>query len=168
MEKDTPNHLQAAGITFKTAKTEQDFKDAKQLFKEYAASLDFDLGFQDFKKELDTISKHYNTPKGALLLCLDKQQQAIGCAGVRELSAGRAELKRLYVQPAFRSLKIGKELLSLAITTAKQLGYRYILLDTVPGQEKAQALYNHLGFYKIEPYRHNPIKGTIYMEKKLS
>jgi DNA-binding MarR family transcriptional regulator/GNAT superfamily N-acetyltransferase len=166
-KNDVPGDLPSEGIHFKIATTDEDFEEAKDLFKEYAASLDFDLGFQDFKKEVRTINRQYHPPKGALLLCLDKKKQAIGCAGVRELSERTAELKRLYVKPAFRNYKIGKRLLSIAIDTARKLNYRFIRLDTVPGQEKAQELYRHLGFCEIGSYRPNPIEGTIYMEKEL-
>jgi len=153
-------------IHFKIASTSADFEQGKILFQEYADSLDFDLGFQDFKKELDTIAQQYQKPKGALLLCL-YESAFIGCVAVRELSENTAELKRLYVRPAFRSLQIGKQLLERAIDTARDLHYEFIRLDTVPSQTKAQALYQHLGFYPIAPYRHNPVPGTIYMERKL-
>lgn len=154
-------------IHFKIAETAQDFEEGKKLFEEYAASLDFDLGFQGFKNELAAISRQYQPPEGALLICIYNDKEAVSCAGIRKLSETTAELKRLYVKPAFRRLKIGKELLALAIDTAKKLHYHYIRLDTVPGQEKAQELYHYLGFYTIDAYRHNPIAGTIYMEKKL-
>ncbi|HEY9008971.1 GNAT family N-acetyltransferase [Ohtaekwangia sp.] len=153
-------------LQFKAAATAADFEQGRRLFEEYAGSLDFDLGFQDFKKELDTISHQYQKPKGTLLLCFHNET-AIGCVGIRALSENTAELKRLYVRPAYRNLKIGKQLLERAIDTAKELRYAYIRLDTVPSQAKAQELYRLLGFYNIAPYRHNPIAGTIYMERKL-
>jgi ribosomal protein S18 acetylase RimI-like enzyme len=156
-----------ANINIKKADTAKGFEQGKILFEEYASSLDFDLGYQDFKKELRTITQQYKEPEGALLLCFIDNESAVGCAGVRKFSEGIAELKRLYVKPDYRSLKIGKRLLELAIDTAKQLNYKFIRLDTVPGQIKAQELYHYLGFYEIEPYRYSPIEGTIYFEKIL-
>ena len=153
-------------INIKIAGTAADFEYGKALFEEYAGSLNFDLGYQDFKKELDTIAQQYKEPEGALLLCFIDEDTA-GCAGVRQFSDGIAELKRLYVKPGYRSLKIGKRLLESAIDTAKWLNYKFIRLDTVPGQTKAQELYRHLGFYEIETYRFSPIEGTIYFEKRL-
>ena len=154
-------------IDIKKANTAWEFEQGKILFKEYADSLDFDLGYQDFKKELNTIAQQYKDPDGALLLCFLDDENAIGCAGVRKFSEGIAELKRLYVKPGYRSLKIGKRLLESAIDTAKELNYTFIRLDTVPGQTKAQELYHYLGFYEIEAYRYSPISGTIYFEKRL-
>lgn len=156
-----------ATVNIKIAGTDDDFEQGKILFEEYAGSLDFDLGYQDFKKELNTIAEQYKEPEGALLLCFIDDKNAAGCAGVRKFSEGVAELKRLYVKPGYRSLKIGKRLLESAIDTAKQLNYKFIRLDTVPGQTKAQELYHYLGFYEIEPYRYSPIEGTIYFEKRL-
>jgi len=155
------------GFYIGTAATAKDFEQGKQLFEEYAASLHFDLGYQDFKQELNSLSQQYTAPEGALLLSFTEHEHAVGCAGVRKFAAGIAELKRLYVQPAYRSLKIGKKLLEAAISTARQLGYTHLRLDTVPGQTKAQELYHHLGFYEIAPYRYSPIAGTIYFEKSL-
>lgn len=154
-------------INIKKADTADEFEQGRILFEEYAATLDFDLEYQDFEKELRTIARQYQGPDGALLLCFIDDESAIGCAGVRKFSEGIAELKRLYVKPDYRSLKIGKRLLEAAIDTAKRLNYNFIRLDTVPGQTKAQELYHYLGFYEIKPYRYSPLEKTIYFEKKL-
>ena len=155
-------------INIVKADTSKTFEQGKILFEEYAGTLGFDLGYQNFKKELDTIDKQYNEPEGSLLLCLIDGEIAVGCAGVRKFSEGIAELKRLYVRPGYRNLKIGKRLLESAVAVAKELNYEFIRLDTVPGQTKAQELYQYLGFYEIEPYRYSPIEGTIFFEKKLA
>lgn len=156
-----------ANITIKKIDTAKGFKQGKTLFEAYANSLDFDLRYQDFEKELSTIAQQYKAPSGALFLCFIDHETAVGCAGVRKFAEGIAELKRLYVKPDYRGFKIGKMLLDLAINTARQLDYKFIRLDTVPGQTKAQELYHRFGFYEITPYRYSPIAGTIYFEKKL-
>ena len=124
------------GVLFKTATTNKEFEEGKSLFQQYASSLDLDLGFQDFSNELKLIDKQYNKPKGALLLAY-KNNIAIGCAGIRELDNNTAELKRMYVQPAYRKYKIGSRLLALAIEIGKQINYKTIRLDTLPNMTKA-------------------------------
>ena len=40
-------------------------------------------------------------------------------------------------------------------------------LDTLPMMGAAQELYTTLGFVDIDPYRHNPIAGSRFMELAL-
>jgi hypothetical protein len=76
------------------------------LFREYAASLDLDLGFQGFSEELAGLPGDYQPPRGALLLALD-DDVAVGCVGLRPLEWPRiAELKRLYVRPQGRGMAL--------------------------------------------------------------
>ena len=139
---------------------------AKNLFKEYAESLDFDLCFQNFNAELENFPDQYSTPTGNLLLALDINE-VIGCVGIRYFEKCICEMKRLYVKPKGRGKKAGKELAVSAINSAKALGYEYMRLDTISSMENANKLYRSLGFIEIEPYRKNPIDGAIYMELDL-
>jgi putative acetyltransferase len=153
-------------VTYKIADTADDFEIGKQLFEEYAHSLNVDLSFQNFSAELDTIDKQYHGPAGGLLLAFCGEEPA-GCAGVRRLEEGVAELKRMYVRDEYRGQKIGVRLLQGAIDLAKGLGYRKLRLDTLKDMTKAQELYRSFGFYEITSYRWNPLEGAIYMEKEL-
>ena len=153
-------------ITYKTAAINQEFFDAEQLFREYASSLEIDLAFQDFAKELTIIAVQYNKPAGALILAYSGNE-AVGCAAVRKLDDETAELKRMYVKPQFRRLKIAQKLLQLSLDIARDLHYKKIRLDTIPSMTSAQKLYLSNGFYIIEPYRFNPVEGAIYMERRL-
>jgi ribosomal protein S18 acetylase RimI-like enzyme len=140
---------------------------AKLLFKEYAASLGIDLSFQHFEEELANLPAGYMPPEGYLLLAT-VGEQAAGCVAVRKLEDDICEMKRLYVKPQFRSMKIGKALAEAAIEEAKRLEYKLMRLDTLPAMAEAQKSYLSLGFKKIAPYRFNPVEGTVYMELKLS
>ena len=164
---DNRHEIISEDILFKIANTNKEFNDGKNLFQQYANSLNLDLDFQGFSTELETIGKQYYKPKGALILAY-KNNIAIGCAGIRELDKNTAELKRMFVQTDYRKYKIGRKLLELAIDIAKELNYKTIRLDTLPTMIQAQNLYRSFGFYEIPSYRFNPIKGTVYMEKNLA
>jgi len=151
-------------ISLKIAHSGKEFEDGKDLFQQYAYSLNIDLSFQDFIDELKTIDKQYNIPRGALILAYH-EKIAIGCAGIREIDNETAELKRMFVRTEYRKFKIGKKLLELSIDKAKKLNYKKIRLDTLPNMIQAQNLYRSFGFYEIPSYRFNPVAGTIYMEK---
>ena len=148
------------------AKTNELISETKELFQEYASTLGFDLDFQDFKKEMEGFPDHYSTPDGCLYLaCYGKQR--IGCVGLRYFEKGICEIKRLYIRPEFRGMKAGRMLAEAAIKAARDIGYEYIRLDTLQSMESANSMYKSLGFYDIEPYRHNPIDGAMYMELDL-
>lgn len=153
-------------ITYKIATTYPDFEHAKNLFREYAASIGIDLSFQNFDVELQNIDQQYNHPTGALLLVFDNASP-VGCAGVRKLDDETAELKRMYVQDDYRGYGIGVKLLEMSLQKARELGYKKIRLDTLQTMKKAQELYRSFGFYEIPSYRFNPLEGAVYMEKIL-
>ncbi|HEX5481441.1 MAG TPA: GNAT family N-acetyltransferase [Terriglobia bacterium] len=75
--------------------------EARKLFEEYAASLDFSLCFQGFTEELAGLPGGYAPPAGRLFLAwLDGR--AVGCVAFRKFNSDTAELKRLYVRPEGR------------------------------------------------------------------
>jgi putative acetyltransferase len=149
------------------ARTAAQIEEARTLFLEYAKSLDFDLCFQGFERELAWLPGDYAPPEGRLLLA-GVEGQAEGCVALRAQATGICELKRLYVRPQFRGKRLGRALVEAAITEARTIGYRGMRLDTIgSSMRNAVALYRLLGFKEIAPYRSNPIPGACYMELEL-
>jgi ribosomal protein S18 acetylase RimI-like enzyme len=136
------------------------------LLEEYATSLGIDLCFQGFEEELAGLPGDYAQPEGRLLLARQNGQTA-GCVGLRKLQPDVCEMKRLYVRPAFRTHGIGKGLVDRVIQEARQAGYRYMRLDTLPSMAAARALYRRLGFREIAPYCVNPVEGAVFLELHL-
>ncbi len=149
---------------FNIVESPQDFEIARELFKEYADSLGFDLGFQNFEKELQDIHVQYHKPEGGLILVLDGEGKAAGCVGVRRWDDETSELKRMYIRDAYRGKGLGKTLLQNALTISKALAYKKMRLDTLGSMKSAIALYNAAGFYEIEPYNYNPNEDVKYYE----
>jgi len=141
-------------------------EEVKQLFLEYANSLKVDLAFQNFEEELISLPGKSGSPNGDLILA-SVDGKASGCIALRYISEYVCEMKRLYVRDDYRGLGIGKRLVTMIIEEAVRLKYNYIRLDTMPTLKRAQSLYTSLGFYDIEPYTFNPIKGARFMELKL-
>lgn len=148
------------------AESDDNLEWVRELFGKYADTLDFGLDFQDFEEELANLPGDYVPPTGCLLLAIYKGQ-SVGCVGLRKLSEGVCEMKRLYVREQFRGLGIGRALAEAVIDEARKIGYNYMRLDTVPSMEVARKLYVSLGFKQTSPYRYNPIEGAVFMELRL-
>lgn len=152
------------------AQSAEQLEASRTLFREYAAQLGVDLGFQGFEDELAALPGDYGAPRGALLLASVDGELA-GCCALRPIDdvdyANAAEMKRLFVRKAFRRFGLGRQLAESVLAAALQLGYDSVLLDTLDDMESARALYEDLGFEEIPPYYHNPLPGAHYLRVDL-
>src|SRR5260370_24986393 len=140
----------------------------RELFLEYARSLDFSLCFQSFDRELQELPGPYRFPDGRLILCLFDDEPA-GCIALKKLEPAICEMKRLYVRPKYRGHQLGLKLATHLIDEARQAGYRRMRLDTIPEtMPYAVNLYHSLGFKDIPPYYNNPLPQALYLELELS
>ncbi|MFM6924422.1 MAG: GNAT family N-acetyltransferase [Ferruginibacter sp.] len=147
------------------ADSEEDYSIAAMLFKEYAAWLNIDLGFQHFDEELKEIRTMYGKPGGGIILCKEGKE-IIGCVGIRKIDNDTAELKRMFIKAVFQNKGIGKSLLQHAIEFAREHHYRVIRLDTLNYMIPAIKLYKNAGFYEIPAYYNNPNETAVYFEMK--
>ena len=134
----------------------------RQFFRNYAGWLGVDLSFQKFDEEMASLPGAYSAPNGRLFY-VEHAGQPAGCVGIRPFSEGVCEMKRLYVEPAQRGFGIGRELALAGIKAAKEIGYRKILLDTLPAMRIAVKLYRELGFQESPAYYQTPIEGTMFL-----
>lgn len=145
-----------------TAQFPEDLAIVKNIFREYAEDLGFDLGFQNFEQELSSLPGKYRSPKGCLLLAWH-EQQVVGCVAFRPIDDQICEMKRLFVKPGLRSLKFGRQLVEAICHRAREQGYRKMLLDTLPSMHAAIKIYESLGFKPVEPYVFNPMENAMFL-----
>jgi ribosomal protein S18 acetylase RimI-like enzyme len=145
--------------------------DVRKLFREYSLMPGVVPCLDDFERELASLPGAYSPPGGRLLLAVEDGSasagEAIGCVALRKLEQDTCEMKRLYVRPEFRGKGAARNLVEGLIGEARSIGYRRMVLDTLPSMEAAHKLYRTLGFREIPPYPKNPIPGALFFELAL-
>jgi len=143
------------------------------LYEEYAAYLvqkdpvfTKSLEQQNYDEELSHLEGKYGMPEGRIYV-LHVDGKTAGCVGLRKSDETHGELKRLYLRKEFRGNKLGRFMTEQIIEDAKEAGYSYLRLDTLPPLETAIALYREMGFYETESYYDCLVPATIFMELKL-
>ena len=145
----------------------------KELFSEYfdmikAGDDNFDryLVMQNADEEISHLEGKYGLPDGRIYLLM-AEGKATGCIALRRIDSQSAELKRMYIRPAYRRNGFGEILVKKIIADAGEIGYNTILLDTLPFLDGAVRLYKRCGFTETEPYNDSPMRGSIYMRLDL-
>jgi ribosomal protein S18 acetylase RimI-like enzyme len=144
------------------ARWPQDRGVVEELFREYVAALGVDISFQNVEEEFASLPGKYVRPSGCVLLAWSEEERA-GVLARRTIGPGLAEMKRLYIRPAFRGLGIARGLTSRVIADARRASINRIVLDTLGSMHAARDLYAGLGFQPIPPYYENPLRDPVYL-----
>lgn len=129
----------------------------RELFREYGEFVGSPLCFQDFEREIASLPGEYSC-----LLVAEESGRLAGCAALRTIGGGVAEMKRLYVRPAFQGQGLGRLLTGRIANEARLSGHKLLRLDTLPIMGSALALYRSLGFREIPPYGGNPPEAICF------
>ena len=110
-------------------------------------------------------------PNGRLILAFTNDK-ACGIGGLKRINEEIGEVKRMYVNPAFRKIGAGRAILQALLNAAKATGYKKVRLDSPKFMEPAHALYRSFGFQDIPAYPEAEIpeafrKFLLFMEIEL-
>lgn len=91
-----------------------------------------------------------NDDNALWVLAKNAQGDAIGCGAIRPLTQNVAELKRMFSDRSVPG--VGSALLTFLETSAKQMGYRELKLETRHINRRAVNFYQKKGYVRIENY----------------
>lgn len=91
----------------------------------------------------------------------------VAYGGVRRLSAETGEIKRMWVDDAWRGAGLGSRMLRELEGLARRLGHTRVVLDTNGTLTEAIEMYGRAGYTPIERYNDNPY-AEAWFEKALS
>jgi GNAT superfamily N-acetyltransferase len=106
------------------------------------------------------------SPPGGAFTVGWRDGEPVCCGGLKRLSEGTCEIKKMYVVPAARGQGVARTLLHELERMAEQLGYAVVRLDTGPKQVHAQALYVSEGYEQVADFNGNPV-AVFWGEKRL-
>lgn len=118
-------------------------------------------GYSIEDPEVDCMFETYATPQSHYLVLL-KNEKIVGCGGIAPLAGGdptTCELKKMYFHSDARGAGMGTKMVATLLEKAKALGYKKCYLETVARMERANALYNKMGFRKLEAAEGNTGHG---------
>lgn len=94
--------------------------------------------------------------------------RAIGCGAIVDNGDGTAELKRMWVAPEARGLRVGHRILTALETAARQSGITTVRLETGIHQPEAIGLYRRCSYVEIPPFgSYQPDPLSLFMKKRL-
>lgn len=116
------------------------------------------------RRECSDLEGVYRAP--GVFLVAELCGRAVGCVGLAALPPARtAEVKRLYVRPAYRARGIARTLMEHAHHHAEQHGMTKLILDVLPARTAVIRFYRRLGYTETDPFETKSPVPMIYMER---
>ena len=112
--------------------------------------------------------EHYLANPDSPIFIASVNASPAGCVMLRPLPQipHAAEVKRLYVRPAFRALGLAHALMQAAESHARSEGIQWLYLDTKDDLHAAIRFYLSTGYQPCPRYNDNP-QATIFLRKRL-
>jgi GNAT superfamily N-acetyltransferase len=141
-------------------------EEARYCLGEYYGELGrrFKQGF-DVSLSRDPDAKDMRRPRGTFIVAMS-DTLPIGCVGLKGTDHGYAEIKRLWVAPAARGLRLGRRLMDVTEDAARGLGIKLLRLDTNSALAEAGQLYRRSGWSEIPRFNEDPYPD-LFFEKRL-
>jgi GNAT superfamily N-acetyltransferase len=108
------------------------------------------------------------TPPAGIFLVVEIGGAPAGCGAWRVHGAGEAEVKRVYVDPAFRRRGLAQAVMAALEESAARAGHRSVVLNTGGRQPEALGLYARLGYRPVAGYGvYAYAPGAVFLGKPL-
>ncbi len=163
-----PFHLSTRHI-----QSPQDWQHFDSLLRTYAAT-DLDQPhLSSIWKDLEDLPARYGPPHGAVLLLIATSEsmphaEVVGCGALASTQLqGACEIKRLFIQPAFRGQGGSKVLIRDLLEKAQTEGYDQAVLSTWQSNSTGLALYQTLGFLPVPSFKSHPNSELIFLGRSL-
>lgn len=133
---------------FQIEKTSGQSKELARLI----ATLDDDLRERYGDAKIHGIDLENADHDGIIFFMGTYGKQAVCCGALRPYDSRRVEVKRMFVKKEYRGKEFSKKLYRHLEQTAREMGFKSIILETGKKQFEAHGLYKKMGFSPIEKF----------------
>jgi len=160
-------------VTFSLDPVSRDDPEVRRLYADFVREADGPLVYDreeagvDLDEEIAKGPPEDLAPPHGVLLLARVEGEPAGLGGVRHLDTEVAEVKSMYVAPAFRGSGLGRQILARLDEIALERGCRAVRLDTSDYLTPAVGLYRSAGYREVPAYNENP-KADLWFERPLS
>ena len=138
------------------------------LMREYASGDLNNPGMSSIHGDIRHPQERYSGLQGQAWL-IQTPEHLVGCGAFTSTrEAGLAELKRLYVRPAFRGLSASRPHTLHLIEQARAAGYSRMGLSTWRSNTLALGLYERMGFTTMPAFKNHPDPDLVYLGMTLT
>lgn len=131
-------------LNYREAKTGDEVQVLK-LIQVVLSEYNLNLEPQGADKDVTDLNLNYFNNNGWFQVVEDSGK-IIGSVGVYKIDEDECELRKMYLYPEYHEKGIGSALMRNALEKAKELGYKYITLQTNSLLNKALPVYKKYGF----------------------
>ena len=159
-------------VTFDLEPISRDDPEVRRLYADFVREADGPLVYDreeagvDLEEEIAKGPPQDLVPPSGVLLLARADGEPAGLGGVRYLDTEIAEVKSMYVAPAFRGTGLGRRILARLDEIALEHGCRAVRLDTSDYLTPAVGLYRSAGYREVPAYNENP-KADLWFERAL-
>ncbi len=129
-----------------------------------------DSCFRELGKQFDPSGRHcfYEDIENIFdaFYCLLLGNELLGTVALKKFDDDTVELKALYLDCTCRGKGLGRQLMEKAVTEARRLGYKSVVLDSMSQYEAALRLYRKMGFKDTDRYNDNSF-ADVFMRLDL-
>ncbi len=97
----------------------------------------------------DQLYELFTSTPGSIYFIAEHNGEVVGGGGIYPtdgLPSGTCELVKMYLKPDVRGLGLGGKMIERCLSSAKELGYSKVYLETMPELKKALSVYEKFGF----------------------
>ena len=164
--------VSVSSVTYSLDPIDRDDPRVRELYAEFVREADGPLVYDredsgiDLDEEIAAGPPADLVPPNGVLLLARVDGEPAGLGGVRHLDTDVAEVKSMYVAPAFRGTGLGRQILARLDEIALEHGCRAVRLDTSDYLTLAVGLYRATGYREVPAYNENP-KADLWFERSL-